>query len=812
MDEYDYSDENVEVTEQENSDGSVTITIVEDDPDVDEADVEIINAPFDANLADLLEDDDLKAIGRCVVDWARDDETTRDDWEEDFARGIELLGLKYEEKVDPWEGACGAYHPMMTESTIRFQADFMSEIVPPAGPVRTKIIGRVSEEKQKQAKRIRRDLNLQFMHQIPGYVDQTEKMAMNIPIAGSAYRKFYWDKFRNRVCCDLIPAERLRMPYNTDSLESSRHFIIDYPIDENELKRQQSVGHYRECDGLIKGVMQLQDDVEEAKDEIQGETPNIEAGKNEYLIFECYGEYCIKSVGDKFAVPYVISVEAQSGKVLSIYRNYVMGDKTYEPLQWVVPWNYLPPIKGPHGLGLVNILGNLAEGSTSILRQLVDAGTLANMPAGFRDKSLRIKGDNTPFSPGEWRSVDASGGNIRDGFMPLPYKPPDATLYELMKFLVEEGRRIGAVADMKVADMGSQQMPVGTVLAILERTMKVMSGVMRRMHTSMAKEIVIVKRILRDYGGAEYPFELDEVEQGATRELDYDNRIDVIPISNPNAATQGQRIMKAQAVHQLAMGDRESFDMHEVNSRMLVALDVDDPDELLPSQDEVMPLDPLTENMNLITGRPVRAGIGQNHEAHIQAHMAAIENPRLGELLGQSESAPAILAAAQAHIQEHIAFQMRIEVERMLGFPLPPPGEPMPEDVEVLMSQMIAAAMDKLTQRDQAEAQRQEVLDKLEDPVVQTQRMAEETKRMTAEGKIASEQERLRLQEKKQNDDTGIQRAKLLADLFMNSQDNAARTQESNAKMAAEGAKAGVALVDKNVRDRKDSQGTGSSD
>jgi chaperonin GroES len=812
MDDY-QEDPNLEVTQEDNPDGTTTVTVTEIDEEEGAAEVEVISVPFDANLAEFLEDDTLKKLGRCVQDWAEDDGESRDEWEKDFSRGMNLLGLKYEERTDPWEGACGAYHPMLTESTIRFQADFMAEIVPPSGPARTKIIGRGTKAKEKQARRIREDLNYQFMNRIPGYVEQTEKLAMNIPIAGASYRKFWYDKFRKRICSDYIPAERIRIPYSADSLESSPRFIIDMYIDENELERQQKVGHYLEDVKLHEGVEMTQNEVETTKDEIQGEAPTVKTGKDEYLFYECYGLYCIKEIGDEIAAPYVITVDSETGCVLSVYRNYEQGDDTFEELQWVVPWNYLPPIKGPHGLGLVNILGNLADSSTQILRQLVDAGTLANMPAGFRDKSLRIKGDNTPFTPGEWRSVDAAGGSIREGFMPLPYKEPSGTLYQLMNTLIEEGRRLGATADMKVADMGSQQMPVGTILAILERTMKVMSGVMRRMHTSMGKEIRIVERIVKTFmSELPYPFELDEEDQGATRQQDYDARVDVVPVSNPNAATQGQRIMKAQAIHQLALSDRQSFDMHEVNNRMLTALDVDDPDKVLPSDEEVKPLDPLTENMNLIVGKPVRASMGQNHEAHITAHMAAIENPRIGELLGQSQAAPQILAAAQAHIQEHIAFQMRMEVEQALGYPLPPPGEPLPEDVEVMLSQMIAAAMEKVTQKDRAEQQQEEVLDKLEDPVVQNQRMEAETKRMQVENKAAEGQRRLDIEERKQSDDQAIKRAQLLKDLYIASQEAAARKEESTTQQAVEGAKAGIALVEKNVSPQKDSGRTGRTD
>lgn len=806
----DYNDENIQAIEEYNPDGSVTVTMIETDPDEGEVEIDIITTEFHANLAEVLPDDCLRELGRCVQDWANNDGESRDDWEEDFSRGIDLLGLKYEEKTDPWEGACGAYHPMLIESTIRFQADFMAEIVPPHGPVKTETVGRVTAKKEAQAKRIRQDMNYQFMHRIPGYVQQTEKMAMNIPIAGAAYRKFWWDKFRRRVKCEFIPAERVRIPYNADSLESAPHFIIDCPIDKNELKRQQKAGHYREDVTLTLGITPMENSVTDAKDEIQGETPNIEVGRNEYLLYECYGEYQIEELGDEFAVPYVITVDAQSGEVLSLYRNYMEGDDTFEPLQHVVSWNYLPPIKGPHGLGLINVLGNMAESATSILRQMVDAGTLANLPAGFRDKSLRIKGDNTPFSPGEWRSVDAGGVNLREGFLPLPYKEPSPTLFQLMNTIIEEGRRLGATADLKVADMGSQQMPVGTVLAILERMMKTMSGVMRRMHSSMGNEIKIVARLNKSYLADEpYHFELDEKEQGATRAEDYDDRVDVVPVSNPNAATQGQRIMKAQAIHQLAQSRPQDFDMHEVNKRVLTAMDVDDPDAVLPSEDEVMPRDPLTENMNLITGKPVRAGIGQNHEAHITAHMSAIENPRIGELLGQSASAPAILAAAQAHIQEHIAFQMRMEVERQLGFPLPPPGEPMPEDAEVLLSQLIARAMEKLTQKDQAQQQEKEVLDKLEDPVVQNQRMAEETKRMQVESKAAEGQERLRLQEQKQRDDQGIKRAQLIKDIVVTAMNIQQENRKIDTDATVKGAQAGVKLVESNARTNKTPEGTG---
>ena len=694
---------------------------------------------FGSNLADYIDDSELGRISQELVSHFDNDIRSRADWEKTYKSGLDLLGLKIEDRSTPWAGACGVFHPILSEAAVRFQSQSIMETFPAGGPVRTKFAGKITPEKEKQALRVKDDLNYFLTSKMSEYRSEHERMLFSLPLAGAAFKKVYYDPSFGRPVAMFVPAEDFVAPYGASDLVSCpryTHIMYKYP---NELKKLQVSGFYRDID-LPEPVTQISQ-IQQSKNELTGET---EANADDrHQLLEMHVELDIEGYEDKgedgeptgIALPYVVTIDRQSGLILSIYRNWRQDDPLKLKRMHFVQYGYVPGF-GFYAFGLIHLIGGIAKSATSILRQLVDAGTLANLPAGLKARGLRIKGDSTPLMPGEFRDVDVPSGAIKDAITFLPYKEPSQVLAALLGTMVEEGRRFASIADLQIGD-SNQQAPVGTTLALMERAMKVMSAVQARLHASLAQELDILVEIIKTHAPDEYEYETDP---GATRSKDYDDRIDVIPVTDPNAASLSQRVVQYQAALQLASQAPNMYDLPELHRQMLAVLGINDIDKIIPSTKDKRPADPISENMDILNGKPVQAFIYQDHEAHIQAHMSAMQNPKIMALIGQNPMAGGIQAAMMAHINEHIAFQYRREIEEQLGVQLPEPNAELPEDVEVMLSKLVAEASGRLLAKDQAEAQQQQIQQQMQDPVVQAQMQDAQNKAAEVQRKVAKDQ------------------------------------------------------------------------
>jgi hypothetical protein len=674
--------------------------------------VEVGTAGFDANLADEMPEGDLQEVADDILDMIRIDKNSRKDWERTYKEGLELLGLRIDDRTEPWDGACGVYHPILSESVVKFQSETIIETFPPNGPVKTKIIGKVTKEKEQAAARVKDDMNYELTEKMVEYRSEHERLLWSLPIAGSAFKKVYFDPVLGRPMAMFVPAEDIIVPYGASDLISAPRIAHRMKKTPNQLRKLQVSGFYRDID--ISEPSRETNELQEQKDE---ETGMSYSEDDRYLLYEVHIDYDLPGFEDDdgIALPYVITI-VSSGEVLSIRRNYLEDDPAREKRLHFSHYNYIPGF-GFYGFGLIHLVGGFAKSATSILRQLVDAGTLSNLPGGFKSKDLRVKGDDTPIAPGEWRDVDVTGVTIKDSIVPLPYKEPSRTLYELLGTIVTEGRKFASVADLKVGDM-SNQAPVGTTLAILERALKVMSAVQARVHAAMKIEFKLISALVRDYTPSVYLYEVDGPQRA--KQSDYDTT-EIIPVSDPNASTMAQRVVQYQAALQLAQSAPQLYDLGELHRQMLEVLGIRNVDKILPLTDDFKPKDPVSENMDIMTGKPAKAFLYQDHTAHIQVHSTAAQDPKIQKIIGQSPNAGAIQGALMAHIAEHVAFQYRIEIERMMGVPLPHPDEELPEDIEVELSRAVAMASAKLLQKDQAEAQMMQNKALQEDPVVQMQ-------------------------------------------------------------------------------------------
>jgi hypothetical protein len=674
--------------------------------------VEVGTAGFDANLADEMPEGDLQEVADDILDMIRIDKNSRKDWERTYKEGLELLGLRIDDRTEPWDGACGVYHPILSESVVKFQSETIIETFPPNGPVKTKIIGKVTREKEQAAARVKDDMNYELTEKMVEYRSEHERLLWSLPIAGSAFKKVYFDPVLGRPMAMFVPAEDIIVPYGASDLISAPRIAHRMKKTPNQLRKLQVSGFYRDID--ISEPSRETNELQEQKDE---ETGMSYSEDDRYLIYEVHIDYDLPGFEDNdgIALPYVITI-VSSGEVLSIRRNYLEDDPAREKRLHFSHYNYIPGF-GFYGFGLIHLVGGFAKSATSILRQLVDAGTLSNLPGGFKSKDLRVKGDDTPIAPGEWRDVDVTGVTIKDSIVPLPYKEPSRTLYELLGTIVTEGRKFASVADLKVGDM-SNQAPVGTTLAILERALKVMSAVQARVHAAMKIEFKLISALVRDYTPSVYLYEVDGPQRA--KQSDYDTT-EIIPVSDPNASTMAQRVVQYQAALQLAQSAPQLYDLGELHRQMLEVLGIRNVDKILPLTDDFKPKDPVSENMDIMTGKPAKAFLYQDHTAHIQVHSTAAQDPKIQQIIGQSPNAGAIQGALMAHIAEHVSFQYRIEIEKMMGVPLPHPDEELPEDIEVELSRAVAMAAEKLLQKDQAEAQMMQNKALQEDPVVQMQ-------------------------------------------------------------------------------------------
>ena len=700
---------------------------------------------FDSNLAEFVDDKVLQELGGELISSYNGDRESRSDWEETYTKGLDQLGLKIEERTQPWAGACGVFHPMLSEAVIRFQSQSITEMFPAAGPVRTKIVGKVTEEKEKQSQRVEDYLNYLLTHEMSEYRTETEKMLFSLPLAGSAFRKVYFDASLDRPSSIFVPAEDLVVNYGASDLETCERATHVMRKSSNIIRKMQVNGFYRDID--IPDGSQSTSDITKKYNDITGESDTYNYDKS-HTVLEMQVDLDLEGYEDTdesgettgIAIPYVVTIDYPSGIILSIRRNYYEDDPKKLRRMHFVHYQYLPGL-GFYGFGLIHMVGGLAKSATSILRQLVDAGTLSNLPGGLKARGLRIKGDDTPIMPGEFRDVDVPGGAIRDNITFLPYKEPSGTLYQLLQNIVEEGRRFASISDMKVSDMNSQA-PVGTTLALLERNQKVMSAVQARLHASMRKEFDILVGIVKDFTEPAYPYETDEEEFIKTE--DFDRRIDVLPVSDPNAATMAQRIMQYQAAMQLAQSSPEMYNLPELHRQMLNVLGIEDVQDIIPDTDDVKPVDPVTAVQNLINGKPVQAFIEQDHEAHIAVVASAQQNPEIMKTVEQSPAAPSILAAASAYVNEHLTMKYRKEVEVEMGVELPPEGEVLPADVEKRISSLVAEAAQRVLGTSQQKAEQERIQEQQKDPLI----MAKEREMAIKEGDLQRkiEEDRSRLQ------------------------------------------------------------------
>jgi len=709
------------------SDGSVEVTII---PNADVGDT----VPFDANLAEVLEESTLNKLADELVGSVDGDISSRKDWADTFVKGLDVLGFKHEERGEPWEGACGVYSTVLAEAAIRFQAETMSETFPAAGPVKVKVLGEETKEKEDAAQRVKADMNYELTERMVEYRPEHERLLYSLGLAGSAFKKVYYDPNIGRQVAMYIPAEDVIVPYGASNVESAERVTHIMRKTKNDLKKLQASGFYKDID--LGEPQPYHTDIEERKAEEGGYSITDDY---RYAVYEIHADVVIEGIDDsedEIAKPYVVTIERGSNEVLAVRRNWNPDDPLMLKRQHFVHYVYVPGF-GFYGLGLIHIIGGYAKAGTSLIRQLVDAGTLANLPGGLKSRGLRIKGDDTPIEPGEFKDVDVPSGSIRDNIMPLPYKEPSQTLLALLNQITTEGRRLGAISDMNISDM-SANAPVGTTLALLERTLKPMAAVQARVHYAMKQEFKMLKTIMAEYAPMEYAYEPMRGSVSA-KQMDY-MMVDVIPVSDPNSSTMAQRVVQYQAVLQMSQSAPQIYDLPQLHRQMIEVLGVKNADKLVPTEDDATPVDPVSENMNALMGKPLKAFIYQDHEAHIAAHTAFMQDPMVMQLIGQNPQAKPIMAALQAHIAEHTAFLYRKQIEEKMGVPLPPPNQPLPENIEVQLSALMGEAGRQLTQTHQQQAAQQQAQQKAQDPVVQMQQAELQVKQQEVQRKAQKDQ------------------------------------------------------------------------
>jgi hypothetical protein len=681
---------------------------------------DIRNEEFNANLAEDISEDVLAELAGNLISEYEEDVSSRKDWMQTYVDGLELLGMKIEERSEPWEGACGVYHPLLSEALVKFQSETIMETFPAAGPVKTQIIGKETTAKKEAAERVRDDMNYQLTDVMVEYRGEHERMLWGLGLSGNAFKKVYFDPSLDRQVSVFVPAEDVVVPYGASNLETAERVTHVMRKTENELRKLMVAGFYRDID--LPEPSNTLDEVEKKIAEKMGFRATTDdryklLEMQVYLDLPGYEDKDDKGKETGIALPYIVTIDKTSQEVLAIRRNYQPDDDMKQKRSHFVHYGYVPGF-GFYHFGLIHLIGAYAKSGTSLIRQLVDAGTLANLPGGLKSKGMRTKGDDTPIAPGEFRDVDVASGTIRDNILPLPYKEPSQVLMSLMNQIVDEGRRFASAADLKVSDM-SAQAPVGTTLAILERTLKIMSAVQARIHYAMKQEFRLLKNIIADYTPEEYSYEPTEGSRRA-KKSDYDN-VEVIPVSDPNAATMSQKVVQYQAVMQMAAANPQIYDQVELNRQMLEVLGIKNIGKLVPSAEDQKPKDPVSENMAVLNMKPVKAFIYQDHEAHIAVHISAMKDPKIAALVGQNPQAQTMMAAMMAHINEHVAFEYRKQIEQQMGIPLPKMDEELQPEMELEVSRMMAMAAQKLIQKNEAEAQQQQAQQAAQDPVIQMQ-------------------------------------------------------------------------------------------
>ena len=741
---------------------------------------------FDANLAEYLDSGFIEGLGGDLMADLDQDKASRKEWEKAYVDGLKLLGLQIEERTEPWNGACGVFHPMITEAVVRFQSEMITETFPAQGPVKTKIIGKETPEKKESAVRVQDDMNFELTEVMKEFRPEHERMLWSLPATGSAFKKVYYDPNLGRQVSMFVPAEDIILPYGTTDMDTCRRLTHVMRKSKNELLKLQAAGFYRDTE--LGEPDKNKSDIQQAKDK---ETGFSDLNDDRFTLMEVHVDLHIPDdpYGEKeneIAVPYVVTLIHNTNTILSIYRNWNEDDALKLKRQHFVHYQYVPGF-GAYGFGLFHLIGGFAKSATSLMRQLVDAGTLSNLPGGLKSRGLRIKGDDTPIAPGEFRDVDVASGNIRDSILPLPYKEPSQVLYSLLGNIVEEGRRFAATADMKVSDM-SAQAPVGTTLALLERQLKVLTAVQARTHFSLKQEFKLLKSIIRDYTDPDYTYD-PEYGTKRAKQSDYD-QVDVIPVSDPNAATMSQRVVQYQAVIQMAQMAPQIYDLPQLHRAMLDVLGIKNAEKLVPLPDDEKPTDPVSENQDLLKNKPVKAFLHQDHDAHIAVHMMITQNPLVAQIVGQNPMAQQIVAAQQAHIAEHLGYKMRKQIEAQLGMPLPPEDEKLPPQVEIALSTMMAQAAAQVNAQAAQQAAMQQAQQQMQDPVIQ---MQQQELQLRAQ-ELALKEKQLAVDATAKADKQALDEEKVKGDLQLRAMQVAATIEKDKAKMQADNEREGVKL------------------
>jgi hypothetical protein len=767
---------------------------------------------FSSNLAEFMDSKELEKLGPDLLSDINNDEGSRKDWEDAYKEGIKLLGLKYEERTEPWSGSCGVFHPMLGEAVVRFQSETIMETFPAKGPVMTKILGDITPEKTAAANRVQEDMNYQLTEVMVEYRPEHERMLWNLPGTGSAFKKVYEDLALGRQTSVFVPAEDILLPYGCSDMNTCERITHRMRKTENELTRLMYEGFYRDIE--LGDPTKTTTEIQKAKDEETGFSANND---DRYVILECHVNLDLPGFEDLdkdgeptgIALPYVVTLNQSTGDILSIYRNWREDDKLKLKRQHFVHYQYVPGY-GAYGFGLFHLVGGFAKSATSIMRQLVDAGTLSNLPGGLKSRGLRIKGDDTPIAPGEFRDVDVGSGSIRDNILPLPYKEPSATLYNLLNTIVEEGRRFAATADMKISDM-SAQAPVGTTLALLERQLKVMTAVQARVHYALKQEFRLIAGLVRDNSPHDYDYDVKS-EYGRRAKFEDYRHTDIIPVSDPNAATLSQRVVQYQAVMQMAQQAPQIYNLPQLHRQMLNVMGIKDADKLVPLEEDNKPTDPVTENQNALQGKPLQAFAYQDHEAHIKVHQMAMTDPLVQQLIGQNPQAQVIMQAMAAHIAQHVGFAYRHKMAQAIGMPLPEykPEDGMAEEREYQLSQMMAEAAPMVLAQSQQMVAQQQAQQNAQDPVLQAQLLDQQIKAQELQRKAQKDQmdfqlaqQKLQLEAEKIRAETTAKGAQLGA--------NVAKSRaELNARMQVDGARLGVDIAKARSQERqKQNQPTG---
>lgn len=786
-------------------DGSMEIVLEEDDMEE-----EIAAAPFDANLAEYMEEGDLQLIAKELIGDIESDQSSREEWAETYVKGLEILGFKYDERTDPWDGACGVHSTVLGEAAVRFQAETMSETFPPSGPVKTKILGEETREKEEAAQRVQIDMNYRLAEKNTEYRSEHERLLFVLGLGGSAFKKVYFDPTLGREVATYIPAEDVIVPYGASTIEMCERVTHIMRKTPNEVAKLQATGFYLDID--LGDAEPWHSDIEEKKAEEGGYELTAD---DRHTLYECHVNMLLEGLPeceDGIACPFVITLDRSSHQVLGIRRNWAEDDELKLKRQHFVHYVYVPGF-GFYGLGLIHLVGGYAKAGTSLIRQLVDSGTLSNLQGGFKTRGMRISGDDRPVEPGEWKDVDVGSGAIRDNIMPLPYKEPSATLFQLSQTLMQEGRRMGAISDMNISDM-SANAPVGTTLAIIERILKPMAAVQARVHYAMKQEFKLLKKIIAKHAPSEPELNPEMGGVYATK-ADY-KLVDIIPVSDPNNTTMAQRVVQYQTVLQMSAQAPEVYDLPQLHRQMIEVLGIKNAEKLIPIDSDATPKDPVSENMDALTGTPMKAFIYQDHEAHMTAHTSFLQDPMMMQIVGQNPQAQQIMASMQAHIAEHLAFSYRKKIEEKIGAPLPAPGQELPPEIEIELSRLMSSAGQQLSQQNQQQAAQQQAQQQQQDPIIQMKQQELQIKTQEQQRKIQKDQAeaqlRSRQQQHKEQMDT-LDAALRAKGIQLDKQELELEAEKAGAKLAADKRRDGnkvdmelARLIEQNVSKRNAQQ------